>query len=308
MGVVPASLAEGSPALWRERWRALSPYAPVAVSALLAVLIAAELARIVLAFSARSPPDAVPVSGARHSPLDARRIVAAHLFGAPPPVQDPADAPLTAADLKLSGTIATAEPKHGFAIIVGGGGASRFYAVGDSVGGAALYSVYIDHVILDRGGALETLFLPHTTLAAVKSLARVANARPAHGPFLDNMGRVVDHDPGVLDGMVRALDVRDEKSDRVRGFRVYPVASGVAMGILGLEPGDIVTSVNGVPLDDLQKGRQLLEAIRPESSATVTVERQGGTLTLTLNVADAAAALKNEAAAKGAAAASPDRT
>jgi general secretion pathway protein C len=292
MGVMPASLTDTSLGAWRERWRGLAPHAPVAVSALLAVLIAAELAHLALTFGPRTPPMAVAVPTSRHSPLDAQRIVAAHLFGAPPPVEDPEHAPLTAADLKLSGTIATREPKHGFAIIIAGG-ASRVYSVGDPVGGAALYSVYLDHVILNRAGTLETLFLPHTTLAAVESVARVASERPAHGPIVDNMGRVVDHDPGVLDGMLRALDVRDDKSDKVRGFRVYPVASGAALRTLGLMPGDIVTSVNGVPLDDLRKGRALLEGIRPEGSTTVTVEREGGTLSLTLNVADAAAELKN---------------
>jgi general secretion pathway protein C len=295
---MPASPADTWLAAFRER--GLAAHAPAAVSALLAVLIAAELARIVLAFGGQTRPVRVEIPAPRHTAVDAQRIVAAHLFGAAPVAKDPDDAPLTAADLKLSGTIATPEPRHGFAIIVGGG-ISRFYAVGDPVGGAALHAVYLDHVILDRGGRLETLSLPHVTPAASQGLAHAGGATPPHGQFLDNAGRVVDHDPGVLDGIMRTIDVHDrgDNSGKIRGFRVYPVASGAALRILGLSPGDLLTSLNGVPLDDLKHGRELLEAVDSTGAASATVERQGQTLSVTLDVTGAAAELQNEAAAKG---------
>jgi general secretion pathway protein C len=298
--------ADPSLAVWRERWRGLSAHAPVAVSALLAMLIAADLARIALAFSASPRPMPAAAAAAPRARLDLQRIVAAHLFGAAPAPADPGHAPLTAADLKLSGTIATAEPRHGFAIIVSSG-ASRMYAVGDPVGGAALFSVYLDRVILDRNGTLETLFLPHTALAGAARVA-LAAARPRapHGQFVDSLGRVVASDPGVLDRIMHAVDVHDDKTDKMRGFVVYPVASGEAMRILGLSAGDLLTSLNGTALDDLKRGLELLQAVRSDSSVTATVERQGQKLTVTLNVADAAEALKNEAPAGGEAAA--DRT
>jgi len=67
--------------------------------------------------------------------------------------------PLSSANLVLTGTIASQDPKHGIAIISDGGPA-KVYSVGDNVNGASLHSVYLDHVILDRAGALETLQLP----------------------------------------------------------------------------------------------------------------------------------------------------
>ncbi len=303
-----ASLADASLAAGRERWRQLSPRAPTAVSALLGVLIAADLAHTVLGLSARTRPVPLAAAAPAHHGVDAQRIVAAHLFGTAPVAQDPAHARLAAADLKLSGTIATQEPKHGFAIIVAGG-ASRMYAVGDPVGDAALFSVYLDHVILDRAGTLEALFLPHTALAGARGGA-IAAAHPAphRGQFVDSLGRVVGSDPGVLDRIMHTLDVRDEKTDRVRGFRVFPVASGAAMRILGLSPGDVLTSLNGTPLDDVKHGRELLQAVQPDGIATATVEREGQTLSVTLNVAQAAEELRNEAAAPGSGGEAADRT
>src|SRR5258708_36787269 len=76
-----------------------------------------------------------------------------------PSTQDAANARQSNANLVLAGTIATQDPKHGVAII-SDGGPSKVYSVGDNVGGASLHSVYLDHVILDRNGPLETLLLP----------------------------------------------------------------------------------------------------------------------------------------------------
>ena len=100
--------------------------------------------------------------GAQRAGFDAQSVVSAHLFGVAAgrfrsrPEQH---ARSPAANLVLAGTIATQDPKRGVAII-SDGGPSKVYSVGDNVGGASLHSVYLDHVILDRGGALETLLLP----------------------------------------------------------------------------------------------------------------------------------------------------
>src|ERR1700681_1098471 len=141
---------------------------PRLVSLGLAALIAVELARIAISLlgggPGKSPQPALAsvAPRAQHTGLDIQSVVSAHLFGiaaADPSAQDPANAPQSTANLVLAGTIATQDPKRGVAII-SDGGPSKVYSVGDNVGGAALHSVYLDHVILDRGGALETLILP----------------------------------------------------------------------------------------------------------------------------------------------------
>src|SRR3984885_13375777 len=139
---------------------------PSAVAWVLGALIAVELARIAAALLSgqlKSPEPVVEASAPRPKPgVNVQAVVSAHLFGvavADPSAQDPNDAPLSSANLALAGTIATENPKKGIAII-SDGGPSKVFAVGDNVNGASLYSVYLDHVILDRAGNLETLVLP----------------------------------------------------------------------------------------------------------------------------------------------------
>src|ERR1700730_9990828 len=140
---------------------------PAYVSLILAALIAVELARMAISFlggPVKTPQPVVNRPAAPHvrPGVDVQKVVSAHLFGVAavePGGQDPASAPLSSANLVLAGTIASQDPKRGVAIITDGG-PSKVYSVGDHVSGATLHSVYLDHVILDRAGALETLLLP----------------------------------------------------------------------------------------------------------------------------------------------------
>lgn len=91
------------------------------------------------------------------------------------------------------------------------------------------------------------------------------------------------------------------------GVRVYPLANGKLQS-LGLYPGDVLTAINGAPLDDMKRSREALDALESssESTATITVERQNQKLNLVLNLAEAtqtADAASVEAAAQGSAAA-----
>src|SRR5271154_516104 len=144
---------------------------PKLVSAVIGALIVLELARLAYSMYAtpvKSPqPVVAPTHRTQRPPLDIQSVVSAHLFGTAvvePSSQDPANAPQSSANLVLAGTIATQNPKRGVAIVSDGGAPSKVYSVGDRIGGASLYSVYLDHVILDRNGALETLQLPRQLL------------------------------------------------------------------------------------------------------------------------------------------------
>src|ERR1700728_1319243 len=106
-------------------------------------------------------------------------------------------APQSTANLVLAGTIATQDPKRGVAII-SDGGPSKVYSVGDNVGGASLHSVYLDHVILDRAGALETLLLPRLLGPGMRGapiVRRQGGADPRTVTAVDNIRRLVQQDP-----------------------------------------------------------------------------------------------------------------
>jgi general secretion pathway protein C len=57
---------------------------------------------------------------------------------------------------------------------------------------------------------------------------------------------------------------------------------------LGLRPGDQVTAINGTPLDDRERGEQILRTLGSSSEARVTLIRQGQQQDLTLNIAQVA--------------------
>jgi membrane-associated protease RseP (regulator of RpoE activity) len=75
---------------------------------------------------------------------------------------------------------------------------------------------------------------------------------------------------------------------KMNGFRVYPGRNRVAFTRLGLRPGDQVTAINGTPLDDRDRGEQILRTLSTSSEAHVTVIRNGQQQDLTLNIAQLA--------------------
>ncbi len=52
---------------------------------------------------------------------------------------------------------------------------------------------------------------------------------------------------------------------------------------IGLRAGDVVTAVNGAPVDSLARGQQIVESLRSASSARVTVLRDGKPTDVTIS-------------------------
>jgi len=92
---------------------------------------------------------------------------------------------------------------------------------------------------------------------------------------------------------------------RMNGFRVYPGRDRMAFMRLGLRPGDQVTAINGTPLDDRDRGEQILHTLGSSTEAHVTVIRNGQQQDLVLNIAqvaqeaDSLAAQEQQGAAAG---------
>jgi general secretion pathway protein C len=280
---------------WLSRLRGNGPNL---ASLCLAVLIVVELARVAVSLlggpvKSPQPVRARAVQHQSHAGADVQSVVAAHLFGiatVDPTTQDPTNAPLSSANLVLAGTIATQNPKRGVAII-SDGGPSKVFAVGDNVNGATLHSVYLDHVILDRAGVLETLVLPRLLAGSRPQPAarRAGGADPRTVAAVDNIRRLVQQDPGILDQVMRTVPSYDNAAGKLRGFRAYPGRNRAIFNKLGLKPGDLVTAINGTMLDDPQHSQEVFNTIQTSDHVTVTVERAGQKQDITLNIAQVAA-------------------
>jgi general secretion pathway protein C len=280
-------------ATWLSRLESKGPYF---LSLVLAALIAIEIARAAVALVSgpvKSPQPVIAGNLQQHparTGVNAQAVAAAHLFGAAvadPTTQDPNNAPLSSANLVLAGTIATQDPKRGIAIITDGG-PSKVYAVGENVNGASLYSVYLDHVILDRGGTLETLVLPRLLAGGPHMAARRGPVEARSSEAVENIRRLVQQDPGLLDQVMRTVPSYDNAAGKLRGFRAYPGRNRTIFNKLGLRPGDLVTAINGQPLDDPQHSQEVFNTIQSSNTVTVTVERGGQKQDISLNVAQVA--------------------
>lgn len=275
----------------------LQSHGPKLVSAVLGVLIVVELAQLVYSTVTTPVNSPQPVTTASSRPqrpaFDIQSLVSAHLFGVAAVElgpQDPANAPQSSANLVLAGTIATQDPKRGVAIVSDSGGPSKIYSVGDRLGGAVLHSVYMDRVILDRNGALETLLLPRQVLASVRGPAPSRPA-PSAGTMaaVENIRHLVQQDPSILDQVMRTVASYDNAAGKLRGFRAYPGKNRQIFNKLGLKSGDLVTAVNGTSLDDPQRSQEVFDTIQTSDHVTVTIERGGQKQDITLNIAQVAA-------------------
>jgi general secretion pathway protein C len=214
--------------------------------------------------------------------LDVAAITSAHLFGVSAATQDGANAPQTNIPLVLTGTIAGNDPQNGLAILGQTAQTAKVYAVGDKVpGGAKLHSVYSDRVVIDRDGQLESLALPRQVSAS--AAPPTAAAMPADNASIEHMRRMITEQPSLLADVMRPQPVMDH--GRMNGFRVYPGRNRQAFMRLGLRPGDQVTAINGTPLDDRDRGEQILHTLGSSSEARVTVIRGGQQQDLSLNIA-----------------------
>ncbi len=218
---------------------------------------------------------------------DVASISQAKLFGTAAAARQSADnAPTTSMALVLTGTVAADTDGRGVAILGPNATSTRVYRVGDQVpGGAKLHAIYADRVLLDRGGAIEALALPRQLKPSAPAPARVASA-PQPSAAVERVQQVIRDNPGIIGDIMRpqAVIVQGQQ----RGIRVFPGPNREAFTRLGLRPGDIVTAINGSPLDAPSRSTEIFGTLSSAASARVSVMRNGRQEEVTLNLAQVA--------------------
>jgi len=230
-------------------------------------------------------PKSAPQSAPR--PLtDINAISRMPLFGNAAAVTvDGANAPLTRVSLALVGTLANVDPTTGLAIIGETPASARVYAVGGTLpGGPRLHEVYPDRVVLSRSGVLETLPLPRQWAGGAPTLSGMVPEPGAAEPSLArNVQHLIAQGPEVMGEILRPMPTY--ANGQLKGFRVYAGRDRQKFGKLGLQSGDLVTQINGVPLTDPQHGMDVLRGLANGSTATVSIERGGSNQTITIDAA-----------------------
>ncbi|MGH8283478.1 MAG: type II secretion system protein GspC [Gammaproteobacteria bacterium] len=266
---------------------------PFWASVVLGLLLAWTLAELTWALVPRPHP-AAPIYSAQSAAapaFDAHKLSDMHLFGTANN-GGPVNAPETTLNLVLRGIVAaTAKDKQSFAIIASNG-VGQVYATGAKLlGGAQIQSIYPDHVLLSLNGRLESLRLPKSSPASGAGYnAMLPNANPSvvFGRSLSadqNLNQLrnelVSHPERLLD-MMRAMPVME--NGRLNGYRVFPVGNSNAFAKLGLQPGDVVTAVNGMPLDNPAQSMQILSKLKTSDQISITFMRNGQQQTKVLQI------------------------
>lgn len=187
--------------------------------------------------------------------------------------QGPAAATVTSAGLTLFGINLNEATGGGSAIIAGEDGIQTSYAVGDEIApGLKLAGVAFDHVLLDRGGARESLFLDQSGEAPV---ANAASPLPSPTPEIGAASGGASASGEMTSAAIKAgvgFAPRTEEG-RVTGIVVQPQGDGAAFRAAGLRPGDVIRSVGGRPIGSASDAAALANQLTPGARIALEVER-----------------------------------
>lgn len=269
-------LPRGLPVWLRAGRRSPREIGPLLLAAVLGALLIWQLVRLLWTIITPLSPLGAwqPQAAVIASPAERRALFASFdpFFRSAP--QGPASATVTALGLTLFGININEATGGGSAIIAGEDGVQSSYAVGDEIApGVRLVGVAFDHVLLDRGGARESLFLDQSGEAAI---ANASTPLPAPTPEIGLAAASGANASGEMSPESLKAGVgfapRTE-SGRVTGLVVQPQGDGAIFRAAGLRPGDVIRSVNGRPIGSASDAAALANQIAPGARISLEVER-----------------------------------
>ena len=194
--------------------------------------------------------------------------------------------------LTLEAVFVSSAPAESSAIISQRGRPGKLYSPGDTVpGNARLDAVEAERVILRRAGAREALafkvgYQVKATPAQISEQARVAT-RPSETARNSEQKTALEN---------LSADLAQRPEETLNRLGIAPSASGgyrignesnPYLSQSGLQPGDIVLSINGRPLGDLSVDRLAITNLAKSDSVRVEIMRDGQTLTITSRIPEA---------------------
>ena len=255
------------------------------------VLVLAISAPVLPLASAAETP--TPLSGA--SPREP--VARWHLFGLPSQAPQQTMIASTNSGLILRGTVASANPSVGTAFIADAQGKEGVYRVGGSVpGGGTLEAVYAGRVILLNNGQREVLSLAGrqsgsdgmggnqtaaTPSAAAPDGGFITSPLAVGSPDLQTRREQLAPDVARLAEEANVVPVID--NGRMIGVRIS-APDPAMLDRLGLQVDDVVTSVNGIELNDPGLAAALQNQMRVGGLITLVVRRGGQDLTISLGL------------------------
>jgi len=203
-----------------------------------------------------------------------------HLFGkagvvAVQKVDKPTVAPKTRLRLILKGVFTSEQGGSSGAIVEEIGKASDYYALGDTLpGNAVLEEVYSDRILLRRNGKLETLSFDDKAAKGQSIIAK------APRPVQKRSRERVKSPEQFIEEATSQIALNPEKA--LTSVGLLPGAGGYVyqggnpmLSGLNLQKGDVIRSVNGNPLGDIKKDKNLMKGLYEQGNLEVEVVRDG---------------------------------
>ncbi len=249
-------------------------------------------------------------------------VQAVAVVTAPP---EPVIVPVTPLNLTLKGVVASESAVNARAIIADPGGKEDSYAINSQLPGeAVLKEIFPDHVVLLRNNQKETLGLVKDSqpsgvpdafsanlptalptpedVSAEAEFAEFADVVPPEedagqpelppetdpgadvGSALRNYRDALTTNPQSLAGLAQAEPVQED--GKFKGYRVQPGSDPALFSSLGLEPGDVVTAVNGIALDNPARAFEIMQNLTTANEVQVVVNRNGQSRTLAASISE----------------------
>jgi general secretion pathway protein C len=293
---------------------AVARVAPTLATLALLVLGGFLAARWVTYFAAPSEPLPPPTRERPQLGAAAQALAGAHLFGVAP-----AGETVSSLNVKLRGVFAGGGTGTGYAIVNAGGRDEATRIGAEIVSGVTLEAVHAGHIVVRRGGALERVDLEERTSAQAPAVAppRYAPATPparrsvpapaesaapsppqSSGPgaqlrrpepYAPVGDAPTEAQPGVPTGAAgsQASAPRPlsgaQSGTPPQGLLIQDVPPGSLLERIGLQPGDIVRSVNGEAVTSEADVARVLQQRGMQGSFTAEVQRGGMTVPIAVS-------------------------
>lgn len=244
-------------------------------------------------FWAFSRPDAYePIvvnfqSGVGANSVTKANYAAWNLFGRKPAgavrqEMEQVEVPETRLQLDLNGVVVGLDSKSSGAIISERNSEANYYKVDEEVpGGIVLAAVYDDRVLLDRDGVMETLsFDKGATVkfaASSKPAVAASQSLPSTPEEFMNLAeqQLSENAPAALASVGLEPAAEDGAPE---GYRF--TGNNPMLRSLNLQQGDIIRSINGHMLGDVQEDSRMMKEFHQSGMLDVEVERDGAVFSI----------------------------
>lgn len=207
----------------------------------------------------------------------------------------PSAATVTSLGLSLFGINLNEATGGGSAIIAGEDGVQNSFAIGDEVAaGVTLSGLAFDHVILDRGGVQESLFMDQSGGEETAGVdAAVAGPASKAAPSATPTAPPAAGPAGVRpNGEISAEAVKSglnfaprKEGNAITGITVQPQGDGAIFRAAGLRQGDVIRAINGRPISSAADAASITSAMRPGARLSLDVERGASRVPIALFLA-----------------------